>query len=73
MGAKNLEDLKTLVSKQLSNEYKSSLNIITKKNILEQIEKSHTLELPPNLVDQEAKLLTRNQKKKMNKKIKKKI
>ena len=63
MGAKNLEDLKTLVSKQMSNEYKSSLNVITKKNILEQLEKSHTLELPPNLVDQEAKLLTRNQKK----------
>ena len=63
MGAKSLEDLKTLVSKQISNEYKSSLNVITKKNILEQLEKSHTLELPPNLVDQEAKLLTRNQKK----------
>ena len=63
MGAKNLEDLKTLVSKQMSNEYKNSLNVITKKNILEQLEKSHTLELPPNLVDQEAKLLTRNQKK----------
>ena len=63
MGAKSLEDLKILVSKQMSNEYKSSLNVITKKNILEQLEKSHTLELPPNLVDQEAKLLTRNQKK----------
>ena len=63
MGAKSLEDLKTLVNKQMSNEYKSSLNVITKKNILEQLEKSHTLELPPNLVDQEAKLLTRNQKK----------
>ena len=39
MGAKNLEDLKTLVNKQMSNEYKSSLNIITKKNILEPIRK----------------------------------
>ena len=63
MGAKSLEDLKTLVSKQMSNEYKSSLNVITKKNILEQLEKSHTLELPPNLVEQEANLLTKNQKK----------
>ncbi len=63
MGAKSLEDLKTLVSKQMSNEYKSSLSVITKKNILEQLEKSHSLELPPNLVEQEAKLLTRNQKK----------
>ena len=63
MGAKSLEDLKTLVSKQMSNEYKSSLSVITKKNILEQLEKSHTLELPPNLVEQEANLLTKNQKK----------
>ena len=59
MGAKNLEDLKSLITKQISNEYKNSLNIITKKNILEQLEKSHTMELPPNLVDQEAKLLTK--------------
>ncbi len=63
MGAKNLEDLKSLITKQISNEYKNSLNIITKKNILEQLEKSHSIELPPNLVDQEAKLLTKNQKK----------
>ncbi len=63
MGAKNLEDLKSLITKQISNEYKNSLNIITKKNILEQLEKSHSMELPPNLVDQEAKLLTKNQKK----------
>ena len=63
MGAKNLEDLKSLITKQISNEYKNSLNIITKKNILEQLEKSHSIDLPPNLVDQEAKLLTKNQKK----------
>ena len=63
MGAKNLEDLKSLITKQISNEYKNSLNIITKKNILEQLEKSHSIELPPNLVDQEVKLLTKNQKK----------
>ena len=28
MGAKNLEDLKSLITKQVSNEYKNSLNII---------------------------------------------
>jgi FKBP-type peptidyl-prolyl cis-trans isomerase (trigger factor) len=63
MGTKDLEDLKSVVNKQISNEYKNSLNIITKKNILEQLEKSHTIDLPPNLVDQEIKLLTQNQKK----------
>ena len=62
MGAQNLDDLRNLVSKQISNEYKSSLNIITKKNILEQLEKSHSMDLPPNLVEQEANLLNKNQK-----------
>ena len=63
MGAQNLDDLRNLVSKQISNEYKSSLNIITKKNILEQLEKSHSMDLPPNLVEQEANLLNKNQQK----------
>ena len=63
MGAKNLEDLKKLITKQISNEYKNSLNIITKKNILEQLEKSHKMELPPNLVDQEAKIINKKSKK----------
>ena len=43
MGAKNIEDLKNLVKKQISNEYKGGLSAITKKDILEQIEKSHSL------------------------------
>tara|TARA_B100000029_G_scaffold471597_1_gene511375 strand:- start:11 stop:1375 length:1365 start_codon:yes stop_codon:yes gene_type:complete len=63
MGAKNIEDLKNLVKKQISNEYKSSLDAITKKNILEQIEKSHSLDLPPNLIEQEIKIISQSQKK----------
>tara|TARA_A100001011_G_scaffold336984_1_gene366879 strand:- start:774 stop:2138 length:1365 start_codon:yes stop_codon:yes gene_type:complete len=63
IGAKNIEDLKNLVKKQISNEYKSGLASITKKKILEQIEKSHSLDLPPNLIDQEIKLLSQGQKK----------
>ena len=63
MGAKNIEDLKNLVKKQISNEYKSGLSAITKKNILDQIEKLHSLDLPPNLVEQETKVISQGQKK----------
>ena len=63
MGAKNIEDLKNLVKKQISNEYKSGLAAITKKDILDQIEKSHSVDLPPNLIEQETKIISQSQKK----------
>ena len=63
LGAKSVDDLKNLVKKQITNEYKSGLAAITKKDILEQIEKSHSLDLPPNLIEQETKLISQSQKK----------
>ena len=63
IGAKDLKDLKDLVKKQITGEYKRSLDSLTKKNLLDQIEKLHTLDLPPNLVNQETKILTQNLKK----------
>ena len=39
------------------------LAAITKTNILEKIEKSHSLDLPPNLIEQETKLISQSQKK----------
>ena len=63
LGAKSVDDLKNLVKKQITNEYKSGLAAITKTNILEQIEKSHSLDLPPNLIEQETKLISQSQKK----------
>ncbi len=63
IGAKDLVDLRNLIKKQISSEYKRTLDSITKKNILDQIEKLHTLELPPNLVEQEAKIISQNLKK----------
>ena len=56
----------------MSNEYKSGLAAITKKDILDQIEKAHSLDLPPNLIEQETKIISQNQKKKILKKIRKK-
>ncbi|MBH90655.1 MAG: trigger factor [Candidatus Marinimicrobia bacterium] len=63
LGAKNLKDLKDLIKKQTSNEYKRGLDSISKKNILDQIENSHTVELPPNLIEQEIASLSQNLKK----------
>ena len=48
--------------KQISNEYKSSLAAITKQDILDQLEKSHSLDLPPNLIEQETKIISQSQK-----------
>ena len=40
MGAKDIKDLKSLIEKQISGQYSQALNSITKKEILDQIEKS---------------------------------
>ena len=52
MGAKDIKDLKSLIEKQISSQYYQSLNSITKKEILDQIEKNHQVDLPQNLIDQ---------------------
>ena len=63
MGAKDLKDLKKLIESQISNQYSQALNSITKKEILDQIEKNHELNLPKNLIDQEILIMTKNLKK----------
>ncbi len=76
LGAKNLNDLKTLIHKQISSQYSQALNSITKKEIFELIEKKHELDLPKNLIDQEVELITRSLKpeeKEKNKKNNEKI
>ena len=62
MGAKDLKDLKFLIEKQISNQYSQVLNSITKKEILDQIEENHQVDLPQNLVDQEISIMTQNLK-----------
>ena len=62
MGAKDLNDLKKLIENQISSQYSQALNSITKKEILDQIEKSHQLDLPKNLIDQEILIMTKNLK-----------
>ena len=62
MGAKDVKDLKSLIEKQISSQYSQALNSITKKEILDQIEKNHQVDLPQNLIDQEISIITKNLK-----------
>ncbi len=72
MGAKDLTDLKNLISKQVSTQYSQALDSITKKEILDQIEKFHKFELPQNLIEQEVHMMTHHLKKEDIEKNKKK-
>ena len=58
LGAKDLTDLKTLISKQINDEYKNSLDQLTKNQILKEIEKVNVDELPENLIEEEVKILS---------------
>ena len=60
MGAKDIKDLRSLIEKQISDQYSQALNSITKKEILDQIEKNHEFDLPQNLIDQEISIMTKN-------------
>ena len=62
MGAKDVKDLRLLIEKQISSQYLQALNSITKKEILDQIEKNHQVDLPQNLIDQEILSMTQNLK-----------
>ena len=58
LGAKDLSDLKNLISKQIDQEYKNSLNSITNKQIIKQIENFGVEKIPQNLLDEEIKFLS---------------
>ena len=68
LGAKDLNDLKVLLEKQINDEYKNSLNMLSKKQILDQIEKFKLSEIPQNLVEQEVKVITEGLKEEDKKK-----
>ena len=58
----DLKNLKELISKQINEEYKNSLDTLTNKEILEQINKIKVNEIPQNLVDQEIQILSQGMK-----------
>ena len=58
LGAKDLADLKTLITKQINDEYKNSLGRIAKNQILKEIESFKVDEIPENLIEEEIKVLS---------------
>ena len=62
LGAKDLEDLKKLISKQINDEYKNSLETLSKNQILKELEKFKVSEIPENLIEQEVKVLSGDMK-----------
>jgi len=60
LGAKDLIDLKSLVSKQINDEYKNSLDRLAKKEILKKIENFKVEEIPENLIEEEVKILSQD-------------
>ena len=62
LGAKDLNDLKILISKQINDEYKNSLDALGKNQILKEIEKFKVDEIPENLIEEEVKILSQGMK-----------
>ncbi len=72
LGAKDLKDLKSLISKQINQEYKNSLDMLSKNQILDQIAKIKLDEIPENLLKQEIDILSQGMKDEDKKKNQKK-
>ena len=60
LGANDLTDLRDKIKNQITDQYNIALNSITKKEILDQLEKNHTVEVPQNLIDNELKSTPNN-------------
>ncbi len=73
LGAKDLKDLKELITKQINEEYKNSLDALSSRQLLNQIEKIKLDEIPENLKEQEVKILSQGMKEDELKKNKKDI
>ena len=71
LGAKDLKDLKSLISKQINDEYKNSLDRLAKNQILKEIEKFKVSEIPENLIEDEIKILSQGMPEEEAKKSKK--
>ena len=62
LGAKDLNNLKELITKQINEEYKNSLDSLSNRQLLEQIDKIKLDEIPENLKEQEIKILSQGMK-----------
>ena len=73
LGAKDLNGLKELISKQINDEYKNSLDILSKNQILDQLDKIKIDEVPQDLINQEFNVLSQGMKEEEIKKNKKEL
>ena len=71
LGAKDLVDLKKLISNQINDEYKNSLDRLSKNQILKELEKFKIDEIPENLIEEEVKILSQGMSKEDAKKSRK--
>ena len=62
LGAKDLGNLKEMVTQQIQNQYKANLDFLSKDNILNQIEKLHDINLPDNLIKKEIDIMAQGLK-----------
>ena len=53
-----MKDLKSLISRQINDEYKNSLDRLSKNQIIKEIEKFKVSEIPQNLIEEEIKVLS---------------
>ncbi|MDC0328179.1 trigger factor [Candidatus Pelagibacter sp.] len=63
LGAKDLTDLKLLVSNQINDEFKNSLDKLAKTQILKEVENFKVDEIPGNLIEEEVKVLSQGMSK----------
>ena len=66
-----MNDLKSLILKQINDEYKNSLDRLSKNQILKEIEKFKVSEIPENLINEEVKILSQGMSEEDAKKSKK--
>ena len=71
LGAKDLKDLRLLISKQINDEFKNSLDRLSKNQILKELEKFKVDEIPENLIEEEMKILSQGMNEEDSKKVKK--
>ena len=71
LGAKDLQDLKKLISRQINDEYKNSLDRLSKNQILKELEKFKIEQIPENLLEEEIKILSQGMSEEDSKKSRK--
>ncbi len=59
LGAENVANLRSLVGEQIKREYDNVARMKLKRQMLAQLEKAHTFELPPSLVESEFEAIWR--------------